>query len=415
MFFLLFTILIFGGYAALILYYRTGWKGVEGQESGIRNWGKEEAEQQVAAVVNKERGAAVIGQSPIVPLETNAANDQPFISVIIPARNEAAHIGNCVQAVLQQSLPATDFEIIVVDDFSEDDTPRIVQGFAAPHLQLLPLADVLQTARGENAFKKRAIEAGVAVARGQLIVTTDADCIAPPHWLATIAAFYRQHRPVFIAAPVRISNGQSYVEIFQALDFMTLQGITGASVYLQFHTMCNGANLAYERAAFYAINGFAGIDNIASGDDMLLMHKMYARWPQRVLYLQARAAIVRTQPVHSWRDFFRQRIRWASKAGQYKDRRIFFALLLVYLFNCWLLLLAVAGIWLPHCWWLLGAALVAKTIVELWFLWPVANFFGQQSLLWWFPLSQPVHVLYTIIAGWLGQFGKYEWKGRKVR
>jgi len=194
-----------------------------------------------------------------------------------------------------------------------------------------------------------------------------------------------------------------------------MQGITGASVYKRFHTMCNGANLAYEKKVFYEVGGFKGIDNIASGDDMLLMHKIYERYPERVVYLKSKDAIVQTLPMGTFSSFFNQRIRWASKADKYDDKRIFLVLLLVYFFNLWFIVLFLFGIYNLKYLILLFVLLVAKTIIELLLLFPVAKFFSKQKLLWWFPVAQPFHILYIIIAGWLGKFGTYKWKERKVQ
>ena len=177
--------------------------------------------------------------------------------------------------------------------------------------------------------------------------------------------------------------------------------------------MCNGANLAYTKKVFIAVDGFKGIDKIASGDDMLLLHKIYTRYPDGIAYLKSTAAIIQTQPVHTVGQFFNQRIRWASKADQYDDKRIFAVLLLVYGINVWILLLGVAAFFFPIVT-LFIVVLVIKTIVELLFLYSVARFFNKQKLLWLFPLAQPFHILYTIIAGWLGKFGSYQWKERKV-
>ena len=213
--------------------------------------------------------------------------------------------------------------------------------------------------------------------------------------------------------------------MFQALDFAMLQGITGASVHKKIHSMCNGANLAYTKKAFEAVGGFAGIDNIASGDDMLLMHKIYKQWPDNVMFLKSKKAIVQTAPVHSVKEFFNQRIRWASKADKYDDKRIFVVLLLVYIINFLLLALSVFTIFRNAQYiifniqcsifgvWLL--LLLLKTVAELIFLYPVAKFFGKQNLLWLFPVMQPFHILYTVIAGWFGKFGSYKWKGRNVK
>jgi hypothetical protein len=70
-----------------------------------------------------------------------------------------------------------------------------------------------------------------------------------------IASFYEQHHAALIAAPVTIDCRFNFLQIFQSLDFMTLQGITGASVFRKLHSMCNGANLAYEKKAFIEVDG----------------------------------------------------------------------------------------------------------------------------------------------------------------
>ena len=343
------------------------------------------------------------------------------VSVIIPARNEQQNIAACLDSLIAQTYPPELFEVIVVDDHSEDDTATIIKSYAAKNVRLISLRD--HVSDRINSYKKKAIEVAVAEAKGTLIVTTDADCFLPPYWLQTIAAFYEEKRPAFIAAPVSIDCGNRFIEIFQALDFMSLQGITAAVVSKKQMTMCNGANMAYERAAFYEVNGFAGIDNIASGDDMLLMHKIYTRYPERVLFLRSKNAIVHTMPVHSIKEFFSQRIRWASKAGKYEDKRILPVLLLVYLLNCILLTLPFIVIFknsasifnfqfsIFNSWLVL---LIIKTAAELFFLFPAAKFFNKRSLLWLFPLMQPFHIVYTVIAGWLGKFGSYDWKERRV-
>jgi cellulose synthase/poly-beta-1,6-N-acetylglucosamine synthase-like glycosyltransferase len=250
---------------------------------------------------------------------------------------------------------------------------------------------------------------------GTLIVTTDADCRFTPLWLQSIASFYETNDAKFIAAPVTFYNKPSLLSVFQSIDFLTLQGITAASVYKRFHSMCNGANLAYERSAFYEVNGFNIIDNIASGDDMLLMHKIFKQHPGKVFYLKSRHAIVTTDPVTTWKQFFNQRIRWASKADSYDDKRIFAVLLLVYLLNVCFLAGAVAAFFKSTWAALVLLLLLAKVLIEFPFVNSVAIFFGRQKLMKYFPFLQPLHIGYTIIAGWLGKFGKYEWKGRTIR
>lgn len=345
------------------------------------------------------------------------------ISVIIPARNEEKNIAACLDSIYHQTYNKDLFEVLVVDDHSTDNTVAIVNNHPLHNLKLIALKDFVSDEI--NSYKKKAIEVAIAQSTAGLIVTTDADCIIPAKWLETIAAFYNQYQPQFIAAPVSINCSFTFIEIFQALDFAMLQGITTASVHKNIHSMCNGANLAYTKKAFTEVGGFKGIDTIASGDDMLLMHKIYKQYPGKVMFLKNRDVIVETEPVHTLKEFFNQRIRWASKADKYDDKRIFAVLLLVYLVNFLLVALPVVAAFANvhftianfdlSMWQLWLWLLLLKTLVELVFLYPVAIFFGKQKLLWLFPLMQPFHILYTVIAGWLGKFGKYNWKGRNIK
>jgi biofilm PGA synthesis N-glycosyltransferase PgaC len=344
-----------------------------------------------------------------IPAWSAADNtSKTMISVIIPARNEEEKIGRLLQALKTQSYPKEFFEVIVVDDHSTDKTPDIVTKSGNATLITLR-SDAI------NSYKKKAIEAGITAATGELIVTTDADCVPHEKWLQTIASFRKKNNSVLVVAPVCFDNTSSVLSVFQTLDFLTLQGITGASVYKNIHAMCNGANLAYERTAFYDVNGFTGIDTIASGDDMLLMHKIWKQYPSRVHYLKSREAIVTTQPMPTWKTFFNQRIRWASKAGKYDDKRIFLALLLVYLFNLCFPALFIAGFWNWKFFiWCTGLWII-KTMIEFPFVHNVACFFGKKYLMKYFFFFQPLHIFYTLLSGLFGQFGKYEWKGRMVR
>ena len=366
-------------YALLITYYRWGW----------------------------------VSMPAFVPEQMPLSTYQTRVSVIIPARNETVNIANCIRSILAQSYPAYLIEIIVVDDHSTDDTAEITQAMALAYTNVFLIK--LSETDVNMAYKKRAIEAGINKAAGTLIITTDADCTHPKLWLEILVQYQEKTHAQFIAAPVVYITKNKLLSVFQCLDFMTMQGITGASVYRRFHTMCNGANLAYTKAAFTEVNGFAGIDNIPTGDDMLLMHKIYQQHPNQVVYLKSIDAITNTHPAYSWKAFFQQRIRWASKASHYNDKRIFAALLLVYVFNVWFVVLAVAAFFSWKYLMLLAGLLIAKTLVELWFLKPVADFFNMSKWLGWFPFLQPLHIVYVIISGWLGKFGKYEWKGREIK
>lgn len=339
---------------------------------------------------------------------------QTRISVVIPARNEADNIGSCLQSVLANDYPAELMEVIVVDDFSTDATRDRAIEAGGSRVRVLSLRELLGDAQ-LNSYKKKALETGIANASGELIVTTDADCTVNRGWLKHMAAMYETRQPVMIAGPVVFSTAPGLAATFQVLDFMAMQGITAAAHQLNLGNMSNGANLAFSKAAFEQVGGYRGIDHLASGDDFLLMMKLKKAWPDRISYLKSAEAMVTTPPQPSWGSFLQQRIRWASKSGKYDDRELTSILGLVYLFNLSILALCIAAFAEPLFWLLAAGILLLKTVAELYFLIPVAGFFGRSRQLRWFIFFQPLHTLYIVIAGLLGFVGVYRWKGRRVR
>jgi cellulose synthase/poly-beta-1,6-N-acetylglucosamine synthase-like glycosyltransferase len=372
------AILLLTGYTILIQYYRIAWNRIPAAQP-----------------------ADLLPDKPVK------------VSVIIPARNEATRIRPCLEALLGQSYPAGLMEIIVVDDHSTDETAKEVRSFSS-RIILLDLKDHIPPGTF-NAYKKKAIETGILHASGELIITTDADCRSGPKWVESLVQGYRPGKTLFVAAPVKVQADGSFLSFFEALDFISLQGITGAAVFKSLYPMCNGANLAYGRKAFFEVDGFQQIDHIASGDDMLLMGKFLKRFPGMIRYLKNPEAIVTTPAAGSWRSFFRQRVRWASKMGHYSHAKTWLTLWMVYLLNASLLAIFFASLanpqWLPV---VLGLILL-KTIAEFSFVATVASFFGQRRLMKYFLLCQPLHILYVVVAGAFGKFGRYTWKERTVR
>lgn len=346
----------------------------------------------------------------------------PRISVIVAARNEEAMLPQLLESMAAQDYPALLWELIIVDDHSEDRTAEIAESFEMDNLKTIRMEGRLPA--NVNAYKKKALETGIGAASGELIVTTDADCVVNKNWLTTIGAFYAEHPCKMIVMPVHMKSEGGWLGVFQQLDFMALQGITGAATRWGIHGMCNGANLAYTRNSFYEAGGFNGIDHMASGDDLMLLQKMKQRWENGIRYLLSPAVIVQTEPQKTMKDFFSQRIRWAGKAGNYPDVTMLPVLLVVYLFNLSLLLLMITTMIHPlptlqpfpvNSWQLLTWSLLIKTLLELIFMIPVARFFGNLRSLWVFPLLQPIHICYTVLAGALGLLPTYNWKGRKLR
>jgi len=338
------------------------------------------------------------------------------VTIIIPARNEAANIKACLDSVGQQNYPSHLFEIILVNDHSEDNTAEIASALPYANLKIIHLADLI-TQAGEQSFKKAGIAAAIEQAAHPLIVTTDADCIVSPDWLNLLVSFYEAHDYKFIAAPVNFYNENGLLEKFQSLDFQGMMGITGAGIQGDFMRMCNGANLAYERAAYRIVGGFAGIDQLASGDDMLLMQKVIRHFPDSVGYLKNPDARTLTKAQPDLKSFIRQRLRWATKSAVYPEHQVTFMLAMTFFF-CWSIMLSFLLI--PFLGLKMGLIfliqLLIKSIVDYQLLSTMTRFFNRKDLLSTFWISQVYHILYIAGIGLLANLKKeYQWKGRKVR
>lgn len=335
-----------------------------------------------------------------------------LITVIIPVRNEAENIVALLEDLDRQTLPAAHFEVLVMDDSSTDDTAAIVRAFAAhskANINLIPLPDIRTSAP-----KKRAIETAIALARGRLIVTTDGDCRAQAGWLHAIASCYLRTGAKLISSPVTFTEEISLTDHLQTVEFASLIGSGAASMSAGYPSMCNGANLAYEKDTFLEVSGYEGVKHIASGDDEFLMHKIAARHPGSVHFLRHRDAIIRTAPHRNWASFYRQRKRWASKWKHYQNKTPLVLAVYIFASNFSLLLagaFALAGaISAP----VFGGMLALKCIPEWFFLGSVLIFLQKHKSLAFIPVTQLFYPFYVCFFGLAAQKGQYEWKGRKL-
>ena len=340
------------------------------------------------------------------------------ISILIPARNEEANISACLQSILQQNYPSSLFEIIVINDHSTDCTAEMVLQLQVlhPNITLLHLADFVKN-EPVNAYKKKALEVGIAHAIGELIITTDADCITLPNWLLSIASLYETQHPKCIAAPVHFHKEKNLLERFQSLDYAGTMILTGAGIHARTFRLSNGANLAYPKAVFEEIQGFQGINHLASGDDMLLAHKIAERYPHGIAFLKNPEATVLTTAKTNWREFWQQRIRWATKSTAYREWKITFVVAMVFFFCCnillSLLLISVFG-------WQMALLFIIQLFIKLFWdyqlLHTACHYFKKEDLMRSFLPSQLLHIGYIIGIGILGNVVKrYEWKDRVVK
>ena len=244
-------------------------------------------------------------------------NSNTLFSVIIPFRNESKNLERLLNSIAEIRYPKNKFEIIFVDDDSKDNSVEIIRDFCKENK--LTNITIINNKRASNSPKKDAIKTAIGVAKYNWIVTTDADCILPEKWLISFSSLIQKVNPNMIVAPVKISGNSYFLEQFQKVDFLSMQGATIGGFGIKIPFMANGANLAYKKELFFELSGFNDNDFIASGDDIFLLENFLNYNKNKVHFLKTTNALVTTFAVKSWQDLIQQRKRWAAKTTHFKS------------------------------------------------------------------------------------------------
>jgi len=312
-----------------------------------------------------------------------------FLSVVVACRNEEKNLPVLLRHLSEQDYDPALFEILIIDDNSNDKTTVIASGFEG----IKNLVVLQNSERG----KKSAIRQGVSVSKGSLIVTTDADCRMGKSWLKTIASFFEENKPEMIILPVEMEGGMGFFQRFQQLEFLSLQGITAGTALQGRPVMCNGANLAFTKEVYNRYSGNLH-DELISGDDVFLLHGIKSDPGNKIMWLESAEARVSTITSETLSAFFRQRARWISKAGAYKDT--FTRVLGIVTFAAVFLQLSllVAGIFNPVYFWVFLAAFLIKSSVDYLIVMNTATRYCKRQLIKWFLLSGVIYPFYVLLV-----------------
>jgi len=354
-------------------------------------------------------GRLLFGFRKLSEFHQNGVPPKTRFSILIPFRNEAQNLPQLLDSISNLTYPKSLFEVVLINDESDDASEAIVQQFIARESISVQL---LQNKRVSNSPKKDALTIGVAHANSEWIVTTDADCNLPSDWLPTLDAFIQNEKPVMVCGPIMYTSDRSLNEDFQQLDGLSLQTVTIGSFGLGFPLLSNGANTAFKKSSFYHVDGFEGNNHLASGDDIFLLEKMRRAFPGRVRFLKSRKALVATESQRSWKSLIEQRIRWASKTSQQKNGFSWILGLSVLLTNLSLLAIPMLlFVDLKHLWFY-AMLFFLKMLFDYLFIHQSARFFNIKILLGSFVISFFIYPLVIIAILWGSLRGKFSWKGR---
>lgn len=330
------------------------------------------------------------------------------VTVIIPFRDEERHLAGLVGDLSNQSYPENKFEVIFVNDHSQDGSKALLKKLLRSKSDFRCL-----NLPRDRSGKKHALNFAVRHARSEWIIQTDADCRLGPYFIASHMAFLEAYPSDMVAGLVTSrSESGDFVESFERLNLLSLVGTGAGSFHYGRPVMCNGANLVYSKDLFLTTRQFDPVEEVPSGDDMFLMIGA-RKLGKNLSYNLARESMVETWPACNPGKLIVQHIRWASKAFHFKMTDIQLLALLVVLTNLMVVLIPVIILMIPEGWPWYVSAYVIKTLTDFNLLYRITGYTGQRkSLRMFLPVSLLYYLFHLVIlVGAL--FNRPGWKGRR--
>ncbi|MBC2844220.1 glycosyltransferase family 2 protein [Winogradskyella flava] len=364
-------------------------------------------------------GSLTYGLDNVEEFKLQDIKSKTKFSILIPFRNEAHNLPRLLDSILKLNYPKDLFEVILVNDDSEDDSVDTINKILDTKSSKKDFTRIdiktIQNIRVSNSPKKDAITSAIKFSKHEWIITTDADCQLPKYWLETFDEYIQNKSLNCIVAPVTYSSNSTFLNRFQTLDMLSLQAATIGGFGLHKPFLCNGANFAYRKLTFNIVNGFDGNTAIASGDDIFLLEKFKTQDPKKVAYLRSLKATVYTQPVSGFQQLIQQRLRWASKTSH--NPNLFSKLLglIIFMANLVCVILFPLVIFNLISSRIAIALLVIKFGIDFLLLFKIARFFKQENILLSFISSSLIYPFFNIFIVFFSLFKSYSWKGRTFR
>lgn len=319
-------------------------------------------------------------------------SEKPPVSIVVCAHDEFQNLSELIPILLKQNYPT--FEVIVVDDRSNDDTFDwlLAEAKKDHRLRMVHVNRLPAHVTG----KKYALTLGIRAAIFDWILLTDADCRpVSDNWIQEISSHYNPSTQ-FVLGVSPYSKSSGFLNLFIRFEaFLTAIQYTSLA-FLKAPYMGVGRNLSYRKSFFMEKKGFNNLLHVEGGDDDLYVNR-HARGTNTEVCI-ARDAVVRSAPKSSWKEFFRQKVRHLSVGKRYTFK---YRLILGLFVLSWLLT------------WFTGIPLLFDRELALWvagifvFRWIMLGFvfgdlarrLGEKFEVWAIPVLDFVFSIYYISTG----------------
>jgi len=329
------------------------------------------------------------------------------ISVVAAFRNEITNLPALINSLKDQNLDTALFEVILCDDGSDDGSGELAEKYCGS----TPGFRYCKALAGESG-KKTVLRKGIELCKNDIIVLTDADCVAGKNWLSSVLSFHENYSPALAAGLVDITGSNNLSGMLQEMEFLSLTGSGAAATLMKRPIFCSGANLSYSKTVFLELKDPLN-NRFVSGDDTFFMHNIKNNDSGNIMLIKSKAAIVKTKAALSMTEFFSQRLRWSSKALYYKDKDAIYTAVLVFLINAIIMIMPFIMLWAVNYWWLFAVVVILKGVADFLFLNDVMLYFGKRLNFFVFVTGEVLYPIYSVTIPVMALMGGFTWKGRK--
>jgi len=343
--------------------------------------------------------------SGIIFIQSRTDEKLKNFSIIVAARNEEKNIADLLEILINLNYPNKNYEIIVANDRSEDNTEKIISEFQnrCRNLKLVNIKEVNPQLVG----KKGALDKAIRNSAFEHLVFTDADCLPTKNWLLEINKYWHPQVDFWAGySPLILKN--PFVFLLKNLERASIFAVTSGSFGLNWGITCTARNMGYRKSVFEGIQGFKGIGNIKSGDDDLLLQKM-GKMIRKFTFLFSPDSIVWSNDKDQMKDQVNLETRRGSKWKYYS---IPIKILSLFVFMYYIFFLITVIMWFSgnisiySFLILLLMKLTPEFLILLVFLIKIRKL----KFLLLFPVAQLIYIPYFIFFGLKGTLGKYSWK-----
>ena len=336
-------------------------------------------------------------------------------SIIVAAHNEQKNLPILLNSLINQNYDNNKYEIIIVNDRSIDNSEKILKSYQLKNSNIKAIY-INQTPIGWS-NKKWALNEAIKVSKNNIICQVDADCKPGSNWLTSITSHFKNPEVGFVCGASPLVHKDPLLNNIFQMESLIQESINAGAIINNLIISCTGRNIAFRKDIFNQVDGYIGNENIMSGDDDLLLQKFALKSGKTIKYLFSSDSLVDSYAPINFKDFIKQRLRFASKGLLYYNNikttvELKLTIFILFLTNLTFIFSLFSLFSINNFLYIIPIGV--KVIGDFSLSWVFINRLRRYWSLSGFIFLSFIHPFYIIIIGSLGPLLKVRWNKNKV-